>query len=339
MKKIFDFSLTIIVVIAQTILPGCKKEKVPIITTTSVSNITASAATCGGNITEEGSSTVLARGVCWSTGITPTIDDCKTTDGAGIGSFSSNIRGLLGAKIYYVRAYATNSNGTGYGMAMSLTTTPSAGIVRDVEGNIYNTITIGTQVWMRENMKTAYYFNSELIGTTTPSTKDLTNESTPKYQWAYNGDESKVATYGRLYTWYAITDNRKICPIDWHVPSGAEWTTLTDYLTNNGYGYGGSGNLIAKSMASMSWTTDGTAGNVGNDQASNNSSGFTGLPSGWREYDGKFFLIGSSETWWSSTEKDAMNASTLGVVWNNKYVHRGDADKRMGFSVRCLRDY
>jgi len=107
----------------QIITSGCEKEKVPVITTTSVSNITATTAISGGNITDEGSSTVITRGVCWGTGTTPTITDNKTTDGAGAGSFTSNIIDLFGGTTYYVRAYATNSSGTGYGMAMSFSTT------------------------------------------------------------------------------------------------------------------------------------------------------------------------------------------------------------------------
>ena len=84
--------------------------------------------------------------------------------------------------------------------------------IKDIDGNVYITVTIGTQVWMVENLKTTKYRNGDLIGTTTPATKDITNETTPKYQWAYNGNESNVDIYGRLYTWYAVTDSRNICP-------------------------------------------------------------------------------------------------------------------------------
>ncbi len=95
---------------------------------------------------------------------------------------------------------------------------------------IFNAIIIGTQVWLQENLKTTRYNNGDLIGTTTPATFDIRPESTPKYQWAYEGNESKADTFGRLYTWYAVTDSRGICPIGWHVPADAEWTTLTDFL-------------------------------------------------------------------------------------------------------------
>jgi phosphodiesterase/alkaline phosphatase D-like protein len=125
MKKVIKLSLTIIIIISAIALTECQKEKkaiIPILTTTTSSNITPTSATSGGNITDDGGATVTSRGVCWSTGITPTISDGKTSDGEGAGSFSSNITGLDGGTIYYVRAYATNSVGTGYGMVMSFTT-------------------------------------------------------------------------------------------------------------------------------------------------------------------------------------------------------------------------
>jgi uncharacterized protein (TIGR02145 family) len=103
-------------------------------------------------------------------------------------------------------------------------------LVTDIDGNTYRTVTIGSQVWMAEDLRTTRYRNGDLIGTTSPSTLDISGESAPKYQWAYAGDEGNVATYGRLYTWHASTDNRSIAPVGWHVPTDAEWVTLTEFL-------------------------------------------------------------------------------------------------------------
>ena len=211
--------------------------------------------------------------------------------------------------------------------------------IRDIDGNVYTSVTIGTQVWMVENLKTTKYLNGDLIGTTNPDTLDITLESTPKYQWAYEGNESNVNTYGRLYTWYAITDTRNVCPIGYHIPTDTEWTTLTDYLINNGYGYQGSGNDIGKSMAATSgWGTDPTEGNLGNDQEGNNSSGFTALPSGSRDYFGSFWDIGYVGRWWSSTEASTMSTYYRGMSAGYSNVLRYDLGKQNGFSVRCLRD-
>ncbi len=211
--------------------------------------------------------------------------------------------------------------------------------IKDIDGNVYTSVIIGTQEWMVENLKTTKYRNGDLIGTTTTATMDLTNETTPKYQWAYEVNENNVNTYGRLYTWYAVTDTRNVCPGGWHVPTDVEWTTLTTYLTNNGYGYTSSGDDIAKSIASTSgWFTSLIAGSPGNDQPSNNSSGFTAVPSGFRHYSGSYAYVGSYGFWWSSTEFSTVDAYNLSIGYYNTKVTRYFDDKLNGFSVRCIKN-
>ena len=226
--------------------------------------------------------------------------------------------------------------------------------VKDIDGNVYPTVTIGTQIWMAKNLMTTRYNNGDLIGTTTPATLNIVGESTPKYQWAYEGNENNVTTHGRLYTWFVATDSRKVCPTDWHVPTDAEWTTLTDYLINNGYDYGNGYQRmdIAKSLASETgWVADETAGSTGNDQASNNRTGFTGLPSGVRGDDGNFYVMGHIGNWWSTTESDTViikgfpeiTANPPGGLFRNIYhdycyVNSYSNNKKYGMSIRCLKD-
>ena len=225
--------------------------------------------------------------------------------------------------------------------------------VKDIDGNVYPTITVGTQLWMAENLKTTRYSNGDFIGTTTPATLVIESESTPKYQWAYDGNESNVAIHGRLYTWYVATDSRNVCPIGWHVPTDAEWTTLTDYLIKNGYGYGGGykGMDIAKSMAATSgWVADEIPGSAGNNQASNNSTGFTALPSGGRLEDGNFYNIGHVACWWSTTETGGFMQCLSGVFVNAQggvfrdiyhdycYVNSYSNNTHYGMSIRCLKN-
>jgi uncharacterized protein (TIGR02145 family) len=105
--------------------------------------------------------------------------------------------------------------------------------ISDVEGNIYKIVRIGARWWMAENLRTTRYQNGDLIGTSNPINLDLTSTTNPKYQWAYGGNESNASTYGRLYTWHALTDSRNLCPEGWHVPSDDEWHTLALYLDNN----------------------------------------------------------------------------------------------------------
>lgn len=145
----YIFLLTVLA--GLTILNSCKKDDnndkptvpVPVLSTSAVSSIAATTAQCGGNITSDGGATITTRGVCWSTNQTPTLNDNKTSDGTGAGTFTSSITGLIANTTYYVRAYATNSGGTGYGSAMSFTTTqslPTTGSIQAINNssNPYN---------------------------------------------------------------------------------------------------------------------------------------------------------------------------------------------------------
>ena len=195
----------------------------------------------------------------------------------------------------------------------------------DIDGNVYNTVTIGAQVWMKENLKTTKYRNGDAIGTTSPATLDISGETSPKYQWAYDGNESNAAVYGRLYTWYAATDSRGLCPTGWHVPTDAEWTTLTDYL---------GGEAVAGGKIKEAGTAHWNSPNTGAD----NSSGFTALPGGVRFISGKFANVGYDGFWWSATEDSAATAwlRNLNYTFNNAVLSYDR--KSFGFSVRCVKD-
>ena len=172
------------------------------------------------------------------------------------------------------------------------------GTVTDIEGNVYKTIQIEiptgnsksiettqaiTQIWMAENLKTTKYSNGDLIGTTTPATLNIYNEAMPKYQWAYEGNENYVDTYGRLYTWWAVTDNRNVCPTGWHVPTDDEWTKLVVFLggKDDGYGIWNAAGGKLKEAGTKHWSSPNT-GAV-------NSLGFTALPGGYRYGEGSMF--------------------------------------------------
>ena len=296
----------------------------PTVTTNAASAITSSSATGGGNVTSDGGATVTARGVCWSTSSTPTISNSKTTDGTGIGAFTSLITGLSATTTYYVRAYAVNILGTAYGNQVSFTT--SAATVTDIDGNIYHTVTIGTQVWMVENLKTTKYRDGTAIPNVTGSTAWAA--LTTGAQCDYNNTASNSTTYGKLYNWYTVGDSRNIAPTGWHVPTDAEWTTLTDYL-------GG------ESVAGGKLKEAGTAHWLSPNTGATNETGFSALPGGYRgNYGGTFDNLGSDGSWWSATEYNTsfawyrrMYSADSGVYRDNFYY------KTNGFSVRCVRDY
>jgi uncharacterized protein (TIGR02145 family) len=196
---------------------------------------------------------------------------------------------------------------------------------------------------MAENLNVTKYRNGDLIGTTTPDTLDITNQSEPKYQWPCTGNEDSVAVYGRLYTWYALTDPRNVCPNGWHLPSDAEWTTMEEYLIANGYNYDGtsSGDKTAKAMAAAhNWIPTTEVGSVGNPDfpSYRNKSGFSALPGGYRTTEGAFLNIGISNDWWCSTDSTATHAWFRNVYNSYVDVYRDIYSKNTAFSVRCIKD-
>ena len=310
----------------------------PEISTTSISAITDSSAISGGNVTSDGGDTVTARGVCWGTNPNPSLDNNFTSDSSGMGSYASKITGIIHSTLYYVRAYAKNSLGTAYGNNLSFIRTK----VPDIDGNLYDTVIIGTQCWMKQNLKTIHYRNADpipcvLIDSTWTSITD-----TGAY-CNYNNDTSTTTTFGRLYNWYAVSDSRKVCPTGWHVPTDAEWTILENYLMANRYNYDGktTGNNYAKAMASdKGWVPNSGIGTVGNSDypAKRNATGFTALPTGWRFPTGKYYDLGYLCYWWSSTEFSPDLAYNRNMSFNNSYVSRNFFSKLTGFSVRCLKN-
>jgi uncharacterized protein (TIGR02145 family) len=311
---------------------------IPTVSTAGLTCKTYTTYESGGNVTSNGGAAVTARGVCWSTSPSPTVAlSTKTSDGTGTGTFSSSITGLTLYAYYYVRAYATNSAGTAYGNEFSFCT-PA---VVDVDGNAYNAVNLGTQVWIKENLKTTKYKDNTSISYPGTDNTAWQNNTTGAYAW-YNNDIANKATYGALYNWHAVNTG-KLCPTGWHVPTDAEWTTLENYLIANGYNYDGTttGNKIAKAMASTTlWTTSTNTGAVGNADypAYRNKSGFTALPGGSRYDSGTFDNIGTNNNWWSSMEYDATSAWYRFLSFYYSNVYRNYNLKNNGFSVRCLRD-
>ena len=194
----------------------------------------------------------------------------------------------------------------------------------DIDGNEYDTVSIITQFWMQQNLKTSHYRNGDPIPEiTSPSVwASLTSGG---WCW-YNNDSVKyAAVYGKLYNWYAIGDPRGLAPEGWHVPSYEEWISLSMSL---------GGDVVAggelKEKGTKHWTTPNTG--------ATNSSRFTGLPGGYRNFNGTFNVIGNYGYWWSSTEYNTSNAWNLYLNYGNGNSNRGGNNKQNGFSVRCLRD-
>ncbi len=309
---------------------------VPAVTTSTVSDITETTAECGGNVTSDGGATVTARGVCRSTDPTPSIADSKTTDGTGTGGFTSSITGLTANTPYYVRAYATNDVGTGYGVVRSFTTEPPDerdSTVTDIDGNVYHTVKIGDQWWMVENLKVTRYRNGDPISHVTDNS---TWGSQAAGAWCnYNNDTNYVSTYGRLYNWYAVADTRNIAPEGWRVPTDEDWKQLETYL----------GMSQAQTDAS-SWRGTDEGGRLKDtttlwsspNTGATNETGFTALSGGYRFRGGGFYGISYGAGFWSATEESSGNAWTRYLGNDFSQVSRNSLDKYYGYSVRCVRD-
>ena len=247
----------------------------PTLTSNSITAITQTTATGGGNISVDGGTPVTARGVCWNTIQNPTTANSKTIDGTGTDSFESNLTGLITNTTYYVRAYATNSQGIAYGNEVTFTTSSDGNLstfADSRDGNVYKTVKIGDQTWMAENL--AY---------------DAGNNC-----WEYENDGENAATYGRLYN---LETAKAACPNGWHLPSDNEWEQLAIYIneTKGPYSKAGDGddwNELGKHLKTTTgWSENGNG---------TNDFGFSGLPGGHRTYGGKFQDIGFNGYWWCS---------------------------------------
>jgi len=205
--------------------------------------------------------------------------------------------------------------------------------VDDIDGNTYTTVTIGTQVWMAQNLKTTKYNDGSNIPNVTGNTA-WGALSTGAY-CDYDNTSSNSTTYGRLYNWYAVDNNastkvasnggKNICPVGWHVSTDAEWTTLSTYL---------GGTSVAGGKLKESGTAHWTTPNPG----ATNESGFTALPGGYRYYDGTYFSgIGSYGYWWSSSP-DGVFADIRYIYYNNSNITRSYNNLKFGHSVRCVKD-
>lgn len=298
---------------------GCKKDDdknltLPILTTSAVNEITQTSAICGGNITSDGGSAITVSGICWSTDPNPIMAGSKTTDGTTNGSFKSPLTGLKPNNTYYTWAYATNSVGTGFGSPVLFNTKYA---LVDFDGNVYDTVMIGTQVWMKQNLNVTHYSNGDPL----PNVAFYAHSFTGAYSNYYDRpDTSKI--YGRLYNWYALNDNRNIAPKGWHVASDVEWSILIAFL--------GGENIAGSKLKEV-----GIAHWISQNQDATNESGFTALPGGSVKA-----ILGHNGQWWTSTS----TSDSSYYAWNITMSHlsggayRNNYEKYLGFSVRCVKD-
>ncbi len=188
--------------------------------------------------------------------------------------------------------------------------------VEDIDGNDYNTVTIGMQTWMAQNLRTTKYNDGTPIALITDNTAWIELTS-PAYCWYNNDSVTNSNHYGALYNWYTVSTGN-LCPAGWHVPDDSEWTTLIDYLDGN-------------DLAGLKLKAP--------DFGGNNQSGFFALPGGSRYYgNGSFYSVDLSGLWWSSSEYSSSDAWYRSMVFNSSSVNRNYDNKNFGISMRCIKD-
>ncbi len=319
--------------------------ELPTVITSPVTNIIQNSATCGGMVTADGGAPVTERGVCWSTNANPSVIGTHSSDGSGLGEFTSNIAGLTVNTTYYVRAYATNSAGTAYGETVSFTpgvSCPGAPTVTDYDGNTYNTVQIGTQCWMKENLRVKHYSNGAII-----ALGSVLADTLP-FRYYPDGNDSTELEYGLLYNWAAVmngaqsSDNipsgvQGVCPTGWHVPSKSEFEVLMNYLrAHEEYICGLNPDNIASALS------DSTGWSKLNCYecypcTGSNASGFSAKGAGCRTYSVESFQYNALLS--TTSEYGETTNYCLSIMGTSPNVMLyGGGYKSFANSVRCIKD-
>ncbi len=293
-------------------------DPLPVVVTDSVTILDNNTAECWGHVVYDGGLPITDKGICWNTTGNPTLSDLHlSATGSSNAHFVQTMNNLFLDTIYHVRAYAINSFDTAYGEVIDFVTRTEYGVpcpgdttVTDIDGNLYHTVLLGTQCWMKENMRTTHFRDSTAI--------TLNIGSYRRFYPA--GDSSKVTKYGYLYT-LTTAGRSTFCPPGWHLPSKADWDTLFSYVgSQTQYRCGGSSANIAKALASTTGWSTGDYSSVGGCapaglQVTNNETGFTAMPAGELLY-----FIGDEGV----TEENS-DFGTMASFWSGtaKYIHVG----------------
>ena len=310
---------------------------------------------CTGTVLADGNAPVTQRGFCYDTLPSPTLENgVVIADGSGLGEFTATLTGLPVGKLYFVRAFATNAKGTAYGNQIHFhASSCDTKTLTDYDGNVYNTVAIGTQCWMKENLKTTHYSDGWPI-----EWRNLEWSPEIPYYYYPSRDINNVAEYGLLYNWPAVMRNaptsdslpsgvQGICPTGWHVPSDAEWYAMTTFLTNYHQDLLCNGSNAKALADSIGWQACSNNCTPGNDSYTNNSTGFSVRPAGRVLYYDDYREMGTRAWFWSCSNGRCSDYKVArGIFYDGENIYDSRESygctglgRNNGLSVRCLRDY
>ena len=291
----------------------------PEVTIQAITDITRTSANIGATLDSDGGLPVTSKGICWSESHFPTTDNNKIEELSDQNIMNFKLEGLLPNSTFYVRAFATNQLGTSYGEEVEFTTYE----VLDTDGNGYHAVTIGSQVWLTTNLKVTKYRNGDAI----PNVPDPVQwgERTSGAYCDYDNDPEISMTYGKLYNWHTINDERGLAPEGWRVASNQDWNELINFL---------GGEEVAGGKMKQTGTDLWISPNTG----ASNESGFTAIPGGARGFESKFGNLGNDVVWWTSTETgpDTANGKYLTSLGTSCYGF--SSSKTGGSYIRCIKE-
>jgi len=333
MKTIANHIILLLAIIS--IFLGCKKDEaeprsIPVVETSYITDVTCFTANCWGEVIDNGGGRILETGICWGQNNPPTISDYAVSFSNFSVKFMTGIF-LRPNTTFYVRSFASNQAGIGYGET-KIINTPEAylqfnpdlkyGMLSDINGNQYKTIEIGNQVWMAENLRAQHLNDGTPITKFDPEYNSYwQNIQMPGYCEMFSVTSSYVEILGRYYNFYAVESNN-LCPDGWKVPEDDDWNILFQYLGGDSVAA-----LKLKEAGTRHW-------NQMNDQATN-ESGFTAI-SGSRATPSGLISFGKYGYWWSSTTA-IRGGLKYNIYHNSDQVFRYDVEKSYFFSVRCVK--
>ncbi|MFH0758569.1 MAG: FISUMP domain-containing protein [Bacteroidota bacterium] len=306
--------------------------RLPEVETGGVINVTASSAQCGYTVVSDGGSPIMERGLCWGTTQDPTIDGSHTTEGQGTGTYTGTMTGLAPETDYYVRAFAINIAGIAYGDGRIFRTPSiSAPLNDERNGKTYQTVKIGEQVWMAQNLDIGTMINGDLNA----------SDDGIIQKYCYQNNQSYCDQYGALYSWEEMMQynfgegSQGVCPDGWHIPSDGEWKVLemtlgmtrTEAEKEDWRGTDQGGKLKATGLEFWNDPNEGAT----------NESGFTALPAGSMNNLGVFNGKGVFTVFWTSSREDPSPWFRY-MTAEQAEINRQLSDPDEGASVRCVKD-